>query len=59
MLADGKLFVTAKTGPNPQQPQMQNQPQQLVLAIQPHDGKILWKTEVGTFRQGSSGSSTT
>ncbi len=52
MLADGKLFVTAKTGPNPQQPQMQNQPQQVVLAIQPHDGKILWKTEVGTFRQG-------
>jgi outer membrane protein assembly factor BamB len=52
MLADGKLFVTAKTAPNPQQPQMQNQPQQLVLAIQPHDGKILWKTEVGTFRQG-------
>src|SRR5262249_55400989 len=52
MLADGKLFVTAKTAPNPQQPQMQNQPQQLVLAIQPHDGKILWKTEIGTFRQG-------
>ena len=52
MLADGKLFVTVKTGPNPQQPQMQNQPQQVVLAIQPHDGKILWKTEVGTFRQG-------
>lgn len=52
ILADGKLFIAAKTGPNPQQPQMQNQPQQLVLAIQPHDGKILWKTEVGTFRQG-------
>ncbi len=30
----------------------QGQPQQLVLAIQPHDGKILWKTEVGLFRQG-------
>src|SRR5262249_21719069 len=52
VLAGGNLFVAAKTGPNPQQPQMQNQPQQLVLAIQPHDGKILWKTEVGTFRQG-------
>ncbi len=23
-----------------------------MLAIQPHDGKVLWKTEVGTFRQG-------
>ena len=30
----------------------QGLPQQFVLAIQPHDGKVLWKTEVGTFRQG-------
>ena len=30
----------------------QGQPQQFVLAIQPHDGKLLWKTEVGLFRQG-------
>jgi outer membrane protein assembly factor BamB len=51
LLADGKLFITAKTGANPQMPQ-QGQPQQLVLAIQPHDGKLLWKTEVGVFRQG-------
>ena len=29
-----------------------SQPQQYVLAIQPHDGKLLWKTEVGIFRQG-------
>ena len=36
--------------PNPQQ--QQGLPQQFVLAIQPHDGKVLWKTEVGTFRQG-------
>ena len=36
----------------------QGQPQQVVLAIQPHDGKILWKTEVGSFRQGSRCSST-
>jgi outer membrane protein assembly factor BamB len=50
LLADGKLFLTAKSQPNPQQ--NQGLPQQLVLAIQPHDGKILWKTEVGTFRQG-------
>ena len=51
LLADGKLFITAKTGANPQM-QRQGQPQQLVLAIQPHDGKLLWKTEVGVFRQG-------
>jgi outer membrane protein assembly factor BamB len=53
LLAEGKLFLAAKTGANPQQgmPQ-QGLPQQLVLAIQPHDGKVLWKTEVGTFRQG-------
>ena len=52
LLAVGKLFVAVKTGANPQQPQ-QGQPQQLLLAIQPHDGKVLWKTEVGTFRQGA------
>jgi outer membrane protein assembly factor BamB len=50
VLADGKLFVIAKTLPNPQQGRAQAQ--LMVLAIQPHDGKILWKTEVGTFRQG-------
>ncbi|HZW34169.1 MAG TPA: PQQ-binding-like beta-propeller repeat protein, partial [Isosphaeraceae bacterium] len=52
VLAEGKLFLAAKTGANPQQPQ-QGLPQQLLLAIQPHDGKVLWKTEVGTFRQGA------
>ena len=50
LLADGKLFITAKTNANPQQ--QQGQPQQLVLAIQPHDGKLIWKTEIGMFRQG-------
>jgi outer membrane protein assembly factor BamB len=50
ILADGKLFITAKSGANPQMPQ-QGQPQQFVLAIQPHDGKLLWKTEIGSFRQ--------
>jgi outer membrane protein assembly factor BamB len=50
LLADGKLFIAAKTQANPQQ--RQGLPQQFVLAIQPHDGKVLWKTEVGTFRQG-------
>ncbi len=49
ILVAGKLFITAKTQANPQQ--QQGPPQQLVLAIQPHDGKLLWKTEVGTFRQ--------
>ena len=49
LLADGKLFITGKTNANPQQ--QQGLPQQFVLAIQPHDGKLLWKTEVGTFRQ--------
>jgi outer membrane protein assembly factor BamB len=50
IVADGKLFVAAKSLPNPQQ--QQRQPQQFVLAIQPHDGKVLWKTEVGSFREG-------
>ncbi len=51
LLADGKLFLAAKSQANPPQ-QRQGLPQQYVLAIRPHDGKILWKTEVGTFRQG-------
>ena len=50
LLADGKLFIAAKTQANPQM--RQGLPQQFVLAIQPHDGKVLWKTEIGTFRQG-------
>ncbi len=50
LLADGKLFIAAKSQANPQM--RQGLPQQFVLAIQPHDGKVLWKTEVGTFRQG-------
>jgi len=50
ILADGKLFQAAKTQANPQQ--RQGLPQQFVLAIQPHDGKLLWKAEIGTFRQG-------
>jgi len=28
------------------------QPRQYVLAIRPHDGKLLWKSEVGIFREG-------
>jgi outer membrane protein assembly factor BamB len=48
--ADGRIFIPAKTHANP--PQQQRQPQQLVLAIQPHDGKVVWKAEVGTYREG-------
>jgi len=50
VLADGKLFMAAKNQVNPMQGQ--RLVQQFVLAIQPHDGKVLWKTEIGTFRQG-------
>ena len=49
IVVDGKLYIAAKSLPDQQQ---QRQPQQFVLAIRPHDGKVLWKTEVGTFRQG-------
>ncbi len=48
ILAAGTLFVAAKSAMNPNQ----RQAQQFVLAIRPHDGKLLWKTEVGVFRQG-------
>jgi outer membrane protein assembly factor BamB len=47
LLAAGKLFIAAKSQANPQN---QGLPQELVLAIQPHDGKVLWKTDVGTLR---------
>jgi outer membrane protein assembly factor BamB len=49
LLADGKLYIIAKSLQNPQQ---QDLAKQYVLAIRPEDGKILWKSEVGTFRQG-------
>lgn len=49
ILANGKLFMTAKVPVNPQQPQGQHK--QIAVAIRPHDGKILWKTDLGTFRQ--------
>src|SRR5262249_28622218 len=50
IVADGRLFIAAKTHANP--PQQQRQPQQFVLAIRPHDGKVAWKAEVGTYREG-------
>ena len=49
IVVDGKLFVAGKSLPDQQRQRM---PQQFVLAIRPHDGKVLWKTEVGAFRQG-------
>lgn len=52
VLAEGKLFIAAKTGPNRQMMGMQRPPQQYALAIRPYDGKIFWKTEIGSFRQG-------
>lgn len=50
LLAGGKLFIPAKSGQNQSQ---QKPPGAYVLAIQPRDGKVLWKAEIGTLRQGS------
>ena len=33
-------------------PQQQRPAQHFVLAVRPHDGKVLWKTEVAASRQG-------
>ena len=49
ILAAGKIFMPASGQGNPQQGQ--GGMQQLVLAIQPHDGKVIWKSEVGALRQ--------
>jgi outer membrane protein assembly factor BamB len=48
LLVDGKLYIIGKSLQNQGR---QDLPKQFVLAIRPADGKILWKTEVGTFRQ--------
>jgi len=50
ILAGGSLFLAGKTSMNNNNGQDRS-PQQTVLAIRPHDGKLLWKTEVGTFRE--------
>lgn len=47
ILAGDALYVVAKTPMN----QQQGQPHQYVLAVRALDGKLLWKVEVGTFRQ--------
>ena len=53
LLARGTLFLAAKPPTN-----MYgggggggNGPRMLALAIRPHDGKVLWKTELGTIRE--------
>ena len=48
ILAQETLFLAGKTVSTNGQ---DNLPRQFVLAIRPHDGKILWKTEVGMFRE--------
>ena len=51
ILARDTLFVSGKSSLSSNSGQ-DNQPRQYVLAIRPHDGKLLWKTEVGIFREG-------
>ncbi len=48
ILAQGTIFVVAKT---PQIRRPNQPPDQFAVAIRPHDGKVLWKTLIGTFRQ--------
>jgi outer membrane protein assembly factor BamB len=48
ILAGEALYVVGKTPMNQQQ---QGQPHQYVLAVRALDGKLLWKVDVGTFRQ--------
>jgi outer membrane protein assembly factor BamB len=49
VLAGNTLFLPAKTPM--QMMQQQGQAKQYLLAVRPDDGKLLWKAEVGTFRQ--------
>ncbi len=49
LMARGTLFVAGKTSNNNGQ---DNTPRQVLLAIRPHDGKVLWKADVGMFREG-------
>lgn len=48
ILGRGTMFLAAKTSSMNRQ---QGESKQFVLAIRPHDGKLLWKAEIGTFRQ--------
>ncbi len=49
ILARDKLLIAGKTAMNNNGED--NLARQYVLAIRPHDGKLLWKTEVGMFRE--------
>ncbi|MDB5351961.1 MAG: enzyme repeat-containing protein [Planctomycetota bacterium] len=51
ILARGVMFVAGKSS-NSMSYGQDNTPHQFVLAIRPHDGKLLWKTDVGVFREG-------
>jgi outer membrane protein assembly factor BamB len=48
LLANGTIYLGARVAMN----QRQDEPQQSVLAIRPRDGKLLWKTAIGTLREG-------
>jgi len=52
ILARETLFVTGKSSASTNGGQQDSQPRQFVLAIRPHDGKLLWKAEAGIFREG-------
>ena len=49
ILTPTALLIAGKSAPNNNG--QERLAQQVVLAIRPHDGKLLWKTEVGTFRE--------
>ena len=49
ILADDALIVAGKSSGNNNG--QEHQAHQFVLAIRPHDGKLLWKTDVGSFRE--------
>jgi outer membrane protein assembly factor BamB len=55
LLARGTIYLAGKSGASMGMGWGMggdNQARQHVLAIRPHDGKVLWKTEVGIFREG-------
>ncbi|WP_246196524.1 outer membrane protein assembly factor BamB family protein [Aquisphaera giovannonii] len=56
LLARDTLFIAGKSSTSTSSMYggggQDGQPRQYVLAIRPRDGKLLWKTEVGIFREG-------
>ena len=50
LLARGTLYLAGKSAAGSNGGD--NLPKQVVLAVRPHDGKVLWKAEVGNFREG-------